>query len=147
MTTLTYAIDIDAPIEAVWQVLTEFEAYGDWNTFTPKIETSGRLGEPVRLHVCLNDKENGRLTTSNLIMKKKAAYELCWGAENFFIKANRYQTLTPLANGKTRYESREPFGGLLAPLIIWLLRDKLMRGYRWAAEGLKERVENMENRD
>lgn len=142
MTILTYTIDIDAPIEQVWEVLTDFHAYAEWNRFTPKIETSGRIGEPVRLHVRLSDNENGRLTRSNLIMKKKAAYELCWGSENFLIKANRYQTLTPLEDGRTRYESREPFGGLLAPVIMWWHRENLMRGYQWAAKGLKERAEN-----
>lgn len=141
MTTLKYAIDIDAPIEQVWKVLTDFDAYGEWNKFTPKIETSGRIGEPVRLHVRLTEQAGGRLTKSNLIMKKKAAYELCWGSENFLIQANRTQTLTPLEDGRTRYESREPFGGLLAPLIMWWHRDNLMRGYKWAAEGLKEKVE------
>jgi len=141
MTTLTYTIDINAPIEQVWEVLTDFDAYGAWNRFTPKIETSGRIGERVKLHVRLSEKEGGRLTQSNLTIKKKAAYELCWGSENFLIKANRFQTLTPLESGKTRYESREPFGGLLAPLIMWLHRDNLMRGYKWAAEGLKERAE------
>lgn len=141
MTTLTTSIDIDAPIEKVWAVLTDFDAYSEWNRFTPIVETSGRIGEPVRLRVRLNEKENGRLTRSALTMKKKAAYELCWGSENFLIKVNRYQTLTPLEDGGTRYESREPFGGLLAPLIMWLHRENLMRGYRWAAEGLKARAE------
>lgn len=144
MTTLKYAVDIDAPIEQVWDILTDFGAYAEWNRFTPKIETSGRIGERVKLHVRLSEKENGRLTQSNLTLKKKAAYELCWGSENFLIKANRTQTLTPLEGGKTRYESREPFGGLLAPLIMWWYRENLMRGYKWAAEGLKRRAESKE---
>ena len=143
MTTLNYSIEIDAPIDLVWEVLTQFDRYGEWNRFTPKVETTGRLGDPVTLFVRLNEGEGKRLTRSKLTLKKRAAYELCWGAENFFIKANRYQTLTPLEGGKTLYQSREPFGGLLAPLIMWLHRDNLMRGYRWAAEGLKARAEQL----
>ena len=141
MPILSYTINIDAPIEEVWAILTDFEAYDEWNKFTPSVETSGRIGEPVRLQVRLNSNENGRLTRSTLTMKKKAAYELCWGTDGFLLKANRYQTLTPLEDGRTQYESREPFEGLLAPLILWWHRENLMRGYKWAAEGLKERAE------
>ena len=147
MPALTTTIDINAPIEIVWAVLTDFEAYGEWNKFTPSVETSGRLGDPVRLQVRLSNNKNGRLTRSTLTLKKKAAYELCWGTDTLLVKANRYQTLTPLKDGRTRYESKEPFEGLLAPLILWWHRDNLMRGYRWAAEGLKERAESVQSRE
>ena len=139
MTTLTYAIDIDAPIQTVWGVLTQFDKYESWNTFTPQVETTGRLGDGVTLHVRLND--SGRLTKSNLTIEQIEPYTLCWGDDNLFIKAHRTQTLTQLDDGRTRYESSEPFGGLLAPIIIWLLKSKLMRGYQWAAEGLKKEAE------
>ena len=59
MTTLTTSIDIDAPIEKVWSILTDFEGYSEWNQFTPSVETSGRIGEPVHLQVRLNNTENG----------------------------------------------------------------------------------------
>ena len=139
MVTLSYTIDIDAPINIVWNTLTDFDSYSGWNKFTPKVETTGRLGDRVTLHVNLND--SGRMTTSNLVIEQIEPYTLCWGDDNLFIKAHRTQTLTQLDDGRTRYESSEPFGGLLAPIIIWLLKSKLMRGYQWAAEGLKAEAE------
>ena len=44
-------VKIDAPIEKVWQVLSNFEHYEQWNPFTPKVELSKVIGEPVYLHV------------------------------------------------------------------------------------------------
>lgn len=139
MTTLEVALEIDAPIDQVWRVLTDFENYDSWNRFTPRVETTGMVGEPVDLHVRLND--SGRLRVQTLTVEQNEPYVLVWGDDNLFIKAHRYQTLTPIDEHRTLYESREPFGGLLAPLIIWLMKDKLMHGYRLAAEGLKKKVE------
>ncbi len=141
MRTLTATIDIEAPIETVWHVLTGFDDYENWNRFTPKVETDGRLGDSVTLHVRLNN--FGPLTKSKLVITQIEPYTLCWGSENFFIKAHRTQTLTRISERKTRYESREPFGGLLAPIIIWLYKTNLMRGYDWAAQGLKVEAEKL----
>ena len=139
MRTLKVTIDIDAPIETVWEVLTRFNDYENWNRFTPKVETRGRLGDPVTLHVRLNN--FGPLIKSNLVIAQIEPNILCWGSDNLFIKAHRTQSLTQLSERKTRYESSEPFGGLLAPLILWLYKANLMRGYSWAAEGLKAEAE------
>ena len=72
MTTLTYAIDIDAPIQTVWSVLTQFDSYESWNKFSPVVETAGGLGDGVTLHVKLND--SGRLTKSNLKIEQIEPY-------------------------------------------------------------------------
>lgn len=141
MRTLTFTIDIDAPVETVWKVLTDFKHYENWNRFTPQVDTLGRLGDEVTLHVRLNN--SGRLTRSRLKIEQLEPYTLCWGSDSVFVKAHRFQTLTELSDRRTRYTSEEPFGGLLAPIILWLLEDKLMRGYRWAAEGLKTEAERI----
>ena len=52
-------IEIDAPVERVWQILTDVDRYGDWNPFTPRVETSLAIGDPIHLHVRLRGKETG----------------------------------------------------------------------------------------
>lgn len=44
-------IDIGAPAERVWEVLTDFEALPEWNPFL--IRASGRLVEGERIEVVL----------------------------------------------------------------------------------------------
>src|SRR5215472_9382187 len=45
------AVEIDAPASLVWEVLTDFARYGEWNTFCPGLETTGRLGDMVCMQV------------------------------------------------------------------------------------------------
>lgn len=141
MTTLTTSIEINAPIELVWNVLTDFSKYTDWNRFTPIVETSGRLGDGVTLHVNLSS--GNKLTKSQLIIEQFEPYTLCWGDDNLFVKAHRTQTLEQLGPTKTLYQSVEPFAGLIKPIIMLAYKDKLMRGYQWAAEGLKAESERL----
>ncbi|UCE85470.1 MAG: SRPBCC family protein, partial [Deltaproteobacteria bacterium] len=46
-------IEIDAPIERVWRILTDLDRYADWNPFTPRVESTLRIGAPVHLYVRL----------------------------------------------------------------------------------------------
>ena len=47
------AIDIDAPVERVWEVLTDFERYGEWNPFTTRVDANLEVGASVSLRVVL----------------------------------------------------------------------------------------------
>ena len=47
----TDPIRINAPIDVVWEVLTDVENYGQWNPFTPQAHTDFKIGSPARLRV------------------------------------------------------------------------------------------------
>ena len=47
----TDRIQINAPIDFVWDVLTEVEKYGEWNLFTPQVRTDFKIGSPAHLLV------------------------------------------------------------------------------------------------
>jgi hypothetical protein len=59
----------------------------------------------------------------------------------FLFHADRWQWLSVTEDGKTKYETIEVFGGLLAWFIRILLREKLNLGFRAMGEGLKKRAE------
>jgi hypothetical protein len=44
-------------------------------------------------------------------------------------------------DGKTKYETIEVFGGILAYIINFFMRDKLVLGFNAQAEGLKQHAE------
>ncbi|MCK0508139.1 SRPBCC domain-containing protein [Aromatoleum anaerobium] len=44
-------VEIDVPAALVWEVLTDLPNYATWNSFCPGIESTLRIGDPVRMQV------------------------------------------------------------------------------------------------
>ena len=59
----------------------------------------------------------------------------------WLLRAERWQALSPTADGGTLYESREVFAGPSAWAIRWFLSTNLMKGFEAMAEALKKRAE------
>jgi hypothetical protein len=59
----------------------------------------------------------------------------------WLLNAERWQVLVAVEGGKTRYETIEVFGGLLAYLIKIFVGSGLKKGFIAMAEGLKHRAE------
>ena len=61
----------------------------------------------------------------------------------WFLRSGRWQWLTVLEDGKTRYETIEVFNGPAAWLVKWFVGGNLRLGFKAMADGLKERTENL----
>jgi hypothetical protein len=137
------SITIDAPIEDVWQALVDFPQYGAWNPFTPIVETDLQVGSPITLHVDMPARSKSvRAEWVNLVEPGKT---ICWGmhmAAPWLLCANRWQELTPLQGGGTRYTTTDYFSGLLAPLVLLFYGEPMRKGFQSVADGLKAHVEN-----
>lgn len=134
---------IDAPLQTVWQVLTDFPRYGEWNPFTPSLETDFRLGSPVAMKVRLvpGKKLMHQVEYMNVLEPgRRFAYGYDLGCR-WLLRANRYQELEDLGNGRTRYYTTDRFSGLMVPLMKWLYARHIQRGFEDVAAGLKARAE------
>ena len=111
-------IDIEAPPEAVWRVLTDFDRYADWNPVLPKAKGKAALGTRLRLWLALT--ETRRATIRPLVTHVEPGRELRWlfylGLPGLF-RGERTFALRPAPGGTTTLIHRETFGGLLAPLF------------------------------
>lgn len=145
------SVDIDAPLDLVWQVMLDTAAYGDWNPFVHRVDC-GRVavGEPVVLHVRW---ANGRTTRSP---ERISVLEEPWvdtgvrrallaytyegvPARLGLVRGTRYQRLSQTSGRPTRYETVEEFSGPLVPLAG---PDRVAEGFRRHAEALKETCEH-----
>lgn len=71
-------------------------------------------------------------------------YRAAWvnvALPSFLLNAERWQSLSVNEDGTTKYETTEVFSGILAYIIKFLLREKLLMGFNAQAEGLKQRAE------
>jgi len=72
-------IEIDAPPDDVFDILTDLDRYAEWNPFTPRIDSTLELGAPVNMRVRLFE---GRrlLRQVEYVTVVNSPTQLCWGA-------------------------------------------------------------------
>jgi len=136
-------IEIDAPPERVFDVLTDIDAYPEWNPFTPKVESTLRIGDPIHMQVRLVGEKLMRQT--EYVTHNERPHKLCWGADigpRVLCRADRCQVLTPIEGGRTHYLCTDEIRGLLAPLVMLFYGKAMKRGFGDCARALKKRVES-----
>src|ERR1700742_3077969 len=140
-TTITTTVDIPAPPEAVWNVLTDFAAYGDWNPFIDRIEGTPQVGSKLRVHMT---PPGGRaMTFRPTVLAATADRELRWlgrlGVRGVFDGEHSF-TLTADGNGGTRMIQAETFSGMLVPLLRGSVKGA-EAGFKASNGALAERVQ------
>ena len=155
--TADFSVAIDASIELVWQIMTDFDRYAEWNPFVVKIERHGgkpvEIGTRVTLHIRW-PKGRGGTTTVEVVTRldspvatadgeRRAHLEyryLGWVPRLRLITGSRVQTLAQPPGGPTTYRTREEFHGLLKGQVP--LR-RVQGGFEAHAQALKARAEAM----
>jgi len=126
-------VEINAPAQLVWDILTDFEHYRDWNRFCPDFKTTGKLGDPVYMQVRMPGAEDTFLVTEYLI-----AWEPCrllsWEqrpTETNKDAARRDQYIEVLDDQRCTYFTTDIFLGINA--------DAIMREHgAWVKEGFDQ---------
>lgn len=135
------SIIINAPKKIVWDILMDKDKYALWNAFTPKIETDFTVGNDIILHVNM-DPSKALLKQKEQILWVKENESIAWGiASAFPVKTERAQILTEISPTQTKYYTYDKFWGILVPLVMWMYRDKIQRGFDQVATGLKKYAE------
>ena len=139
--------DIDADLDTVWAVLMEVESYPEWNPFTTSVRTTFALGSPVDMQVALNGPgKRCRRQVEYITGYDAAAHRFSWGTHvgpGWFITADRWQQLTDLGDGRTRYETSDEFTGVGVGFMLALMEQKVRRGFEGIARELKTRCETV----
>lgn len=107
------AIDIAASPEAIWKNLTNAEAYTSWNSTV--VELTGKIapGEKLVLRSTLAPDRKFKLTVKAFEPNKL----LSWGDA----MGTRTYSLTPIADGRTRFTMTEIIGGPIFPLFARMI--------------------------
>ena len=139
----TDRIQINAPIDFVWDVLTEVEKYGEWNPFTPQVRTDFKIGSPAHLLVRMGP-------TKMKITESVCAFEeprlIAWSKEfgaRRLLFAMREQHLEPVNETSCWYHNTDRLTGMLAPLVFLCFGGYMRRGFSDVGLGLKRYAEAM----
>ncbi len=134
-------INIAAPPSTVWKILTDFEAYPQWNSFIKSI--SGTIAEGQTLTVIIKPPGSKVMTFKPVVLRCDAPTEFRWKGKTLYkgiLDGEHYFILRATAEGHTRLVHGEVFTGLFAGLISGLL-DATTSGFEAMNQGLKERCE------
>lgn len=137
-------VEINAPVEKVWQILVDFEHYPQWNPFTYRVETDLKVGSPVDLYVKLPSR-GSRLQTE-YIREVVEPTKLSWGMEmgsKYLLTALREQYLTPISETRCSYYSTDLLQGGLTPIVKLLFAKSIQQGFNNMAYALKQRAESL----
>jgi hypothetical protein len=140
--TVRAEIEIDAPPERIFDILTDLKSYAAWNPFTPRVESTLRLGDPVHLYVRLRGERLSHRV--EYVSANERPVRLCWGVTlgaPFLLRAERCQTLTRIDERRTRFVNQDVLRGWLAPLVMRLFGPAMQRGFESVATTLKQRAE------
>jgi hypothetical protein len=143
MSELSTSVEIDAPTETVWTVLTAFDTYPEWNPF---MEIIGRASEGARLTVELRPPGKRATAFRPTVTRVDEGREFRWLGHLFvaglYDGEHRFE-LEALEGGRTRFTQAETFGGLLVGPINRWLGESTRKGFEEMNEALKARAESL----
>lgn len=141
--TIRSAIEIRAPLDAVWQILTDFSAYPEWNPHIRQVRGNPRVGGRITIH---SQPPNGRpVVLRPVVVAWSPPTEFRWRGtfiSRLLFTGDHGFKLEELAGTRVRFHQDETFSGLLVPLYARLRLPKTREGFTEVNEALRERAEN-----
>ena len=141
--TLTSEIEIQAPAETVWAVLTDFPAYAEWNPV--EIEMVGKPIAGTVLHHTSRLPGRKPMSFSPTIVAAEPQHVLAWEGKVFlpglFDVHHRFE-LSPAGADATTLRQSERFSGILIPFFGKTLRQT-QAAFELANQALKTRAESL----
>ncbi len=137
-------IEIHGTIDQVWDVLTDFSLFPEWNPFIKKIEGDLKLSSQLRIQI---EPPGGKAMTFKPTVKiLEPKTEFRWFGSlllpGIFDGEHIFQ-LEKIDNNTTKFIHCENFSGLLVPLFWKNLNTQTRNGFEEMNEALKERIEAM----
>jgi len=136
-------IEIDAPADKVWRIISDFESFPSWNPFVVKV--LGKAEEGATLNIEVQLPESRKLKFTPLVLKAEPNRELRWvGSMPLgMFRGEHFYVIEPISENKIRFVHGEHFSGWLVALIWAMVGKQTEKGYVLMNEALKKRAEQI----
>jgi len=140
-------VDIEAPADVAWGVLTDLGRYREWNTFCPGIESTLEVGDPVVMTV-MAPNSNELSTAVEHLVAVEPPRRLCWEARlrDGTVVARREQYVDSLGPGRSSYFTTDVFLGPGADQLMDQIGVWAKAGFDQVARGLKRQAEALHSK-
>lgn len=142
--TIRSAIEIRAPLEVVWGVLTDFAAYPEWNPHIRRVLGTVKQDARIALHT---KPPGGRMIVMRpTVVTWQPPHELRWRGKfivgSLFTGEHGFR-LDEIGASRVRFLQDETFSGALVPFYARLRLRRTRRGFDETNEALRDRAENL----
>jgi hypothetical protein len=135
-------IEIQASPERVWEILTDFPSYPEWNPFIRRV--TGEAQEGTTLEVQIELAGGRKMTFRPKLLAVEPSRELRWLGRLFMpglFDGEHVFTIEPVDEKRVRFTQRESFTGLLVPALLSRVEEGTWHGFREMNKALKDRAE------
>ncbi len=135
-------IDIQASADRVWEALTDFAAYPEWNPFI--VRAAGNPAQGGRLELQMRLPGRRPMTFRPKVLEADPPRRLRWLGRLLvpgLFDGEHTFTIGPLTPGRVRLTQQEAFRGLLAPLLLAFIGAPTREGFHQMNQALKARSE------
>jgi hypothetical protein len=135
-------IDIKAPPAQIWNVLTDFNNYSQWNPFIRQIEGSPTVGTIIKIFITTITGKSRSYHPK--VTKVEPYHELRWFGKSVIpgmFSGERIFFLEPLKSNHTHLIHMEIFTGFLVSLIGDRLDKDMYQSFVNMNDALKDKVE------
>ena len=136
-----HRIGIQAPAELVWELISDFSTWEQWNPVHPRAEGQLKIGTSLSVHQALPGEP---VRVIQPVVQDWVPYEqLHWRSTRLggFVTAIRYIEIENMGPSSSTFSNGELFMGML---VRWISRDdrrKLKAAYTQMGEALREHAE------
>jgi len=135
-------VEIERPASKVWETLSDFPAYPDWNPFITQI--SGELAPGQELKVTIQPPGGDAVDFTPTVTEVMPGRRFAWLGQlslpRIFDGAHYFE-VEALGDGRSRLTQGEEFRGVLVPFLKPKLDGQTLDGFKEMNEALKARAE------
>ena len=134
---------IDASADRVWEVLSDFAAFPEWNPFLRAVE--GDLTAGSKLEVRIQPEGDTGMTFKPTVLKAEPGQELRWLGRLIMpglFDGEHYFIIESIGDGQVRFIQGEQFSGVLVPIMALMgIFKNTEKGFGDMNQALKARAE------
>ncbi|MFZ4263345.1 SRPBCC family protein [Sphingobacterium sp. HJSM2_6] len=137
-------IQIFAPIENVWDVLSDFESYPLWSEFIKQFDGIPEVGRRTKVH--LEAPESMKIVMNPVFLVIAEQEEIRWKGKLVIpgiFDGEHYFKLEASGPNQTKLTQGENFSGILIPFLKKMINVNTKQGFNTFNKAIKKRVEDL----
>ena len=139
---IEFVREIAAPADTVWQVITDFSSYSQWNPFVTACSCDLTVGAPIAMTVRLGEQVRDQVEFVSEVVPGEL-FEYRMKPVGWLLHSYRQHEVCAVNDTTTRYRSIFELNGWISPLVGMMLGKALQNGFEGMTDSLVSRAESM----